>query len=93
MNQRYGETKEILTQAGYQLDKDMDAALWEGKYHMFERIPQNGAINEAGLTQVVSEEKEAGKLPESFTLADIVVDRFVKYAAASVDQRFGAGCE
>ncbi len=30
MNQRYGETKEILKQAGYELDKDMDAALWEG---------------------------------------------------------------
>ena len=34
MNQRYADTKEILTRAGYALDKDMDAALWEGKYHM-----------------------------------------------------------
>ena len=93
MNQRYAETKEILTQAGYQLDKDMDAALWEGKYHMFERIPPDGGINEAGLVQVVAEEKEAGKLPESFTLENIVVDRFVKAAAASVEQRFGSACE
>jgi len=93
MNQRYGDTKEILTRAGYALDKDMDAALWEGKYHMFERIPPDGGINEAGLVQVVAEEKEAGKLPESFTLENIVVDRFVKKAAASIDRRFGAGCE
>ena len=93
MNQRYDETKEILTRAGYALDKDMDAALWEGKYHMFERIPPDGAINEAGLVQVVAEEKEAGKLPQSFTLKDIVVDHFVKAAAANIDRRFGTGCE
>jgi ABC-type nitrate/sulfonate/bicarbonate transport system substrate-binding protein len=93
MNQHYSETKEILTRAGYQLDKDMDAALWEGKYHMIERIPPDGAINEAGLVQVVAEEKEAGKLPQSFALEEIVIDRFVKAAAANIDQRFGAGCE
>lgn len=93
MNQRYGETKEILTRAGYALDKDMDAALWEGKYHMIERIPPDGAINDAGMVSVVAEEKEAGKLPESFALEDIVVDRFVKAAAANIDRRFGAGCE
>ena len=45
MNQGYADTKEILKQARYELDKDMDAALWEGKYHMFERIPQDGSIN------------------------------------------------
>lgn len=39
MNQRYGETKEILTKAGYELDKDMDAALWESKYYMFRAHP------------------------------------------------------
>jgi ABC-type nitrate/sulfonate/bicarbonate transport system substrate-binding protein len=93
MNQRYADTKEILTRAGYALDKDMDAALWEDKYHMFERIPPDGAVNEAGLVQVIAEEKEAEKLPESFTLEDIVVDRFVKKAAASIDRRFGSGCE
>ena len=93
MNQRYAETKEILTKAGYQLDKDMDAALWEGKYHMFERIPQDGNVNEAGLQLVIDEEKEAGKLPHQFSMQEILVDRFVKDAAQSVNQRFGSGCE
>ena len=93
MNQRYAETKEILTRAGYALDKDMDAALWEGKYHMFERIPPDGSVNQAGLQLVIDEEKAAGKLPAEFTMQDILSDGFVKVAAQSVNQRFGSGCE
>ena len=93
MNQRYGTTKEILEQAGYELDKDMDAELWEGKYHMFERIPQDGAVNEAALQLVIDEEKAAGKLPPGFSMEEILMDRFVKEAAQSVNQRFGGGCE
>jgi NitT/TauT family transport system substrate-binding protein len=93
MNQRYGETKEILTKAGYELDKDMDAALWESKYHMFERIPPDGSVNEAGLQLVIDEEKAAGKLPPEFSMQEILLDRFVKQAAASVERRFGQGCE
>jgi ABC-type nitrate/sulfonate/bicarbonate transport system substrate-binding protein len=93
MNQRYAEIKEILTKAGYELDKDMDAALWESKYHMFERIPQDGSVNETGLQLVIDEEKEAGKLPSRFSMQEILVDRFVKEAAQSVNQRFGSGCE
>lgn len=30
MNQRYRETMEIVQKAGFELDKDMDASLWEG---------------------------------------------------------------
>jgi NitT/TauT family transport system substrate-binding protein len=93
MNQHYPETKEILTKAGYQLDKDMDAALWEGKYHMFERIPPDGGVNEAGLKLVIDEEKSAGKLPPAFQAEDILITRFVKEAAESVNRRFGDGCE
>ena len=93
MNQRYGETKEILTRAGYALDKDMDAALWEGKYHMFGRIPPDGSVNQAGLQLVIDEEKAAGKLPAEFRMQEILVDGFVKAAAQSVNQRFGSGCE
>jgi NitT/TauT family transport system substrate-binding protein len=93
MNQRYPETKEILTKAGYQLDKDMDALLWEGKYHMFERIPRDGGVNVTGLELVIDEEKAAGKLPASFRAEEILITRFVKEAAASVDQRFGEGYE
>jgi ABC-type nitrate/sulfonate/bicarbonate transport system substrate-binding protein len=93
MNQDYPGTKEILTRAGYQLDKDMDAALWEGKYHMFERIPPDGAVNEAGLKLVIDEEKAAGKLPSSFAAEDLLVTRFVQEAAESVNRRFGEGCE
>jgi hypothetical protein len=74
MNQRYAETKEILTKAGYQLDKDMDAALWEGKYHMFERVPRDGGVNETGLKLVIDEEKAAGKLPPSFKAEDILIN-------------------
>jgi ABC-type nitrate/sulfonate/bicarbonate transport system substrate-binding protein len=93
MNQRYAETKKILTKEGYELDKDMDAALWEGKYHMFERIPQDGSVNETGLELVIDEEKAAGKLPSSFRAQDILMARFVNEAAESVNRRFGAGCE
>ena len=93
MNQRYAETKEILTRAGYKLDRDMDAALWEGKYHMFERIPPDGSVNVTGLGLVIEEEKAAGKLPDSFSVGQIFLDRFVKEAAASVNRRFGSGCE
>ena len=93
MNQRYAETKEILTKAGYQLDKDMDAALWEGKYHMFERIPRDGGVNETGLKLVIDEEKAAGKLPSSFQAEDILINAFVRAAADSVNSRFGDGCE
>jgi molybdenum-dependent DNA-binding transcriptional regulator ModE len=93
MNERYGETKAILKQAGYELDKDMDAALWEGKYHMFERIPQDGSVNEAGLQLVIDEEKAAGKLPPGFKMEEILVTRFVKEANASVNARYGLGYE
>jgi len=93
MNQRYAETKEILTKAGYQLDKDMDAALWEGKYHMFERVPRDGGVNETGLRLVIDEEKAAGKLPPSFKAEDILINAFVRAAADSVNSRFGDGCE
>jgi ABC-type nitrate/sulfonate/bicarbonate transport system substrate-binding protein len=93
MNQRYEETKAILKSAGYELDKDMDAALWEGKYHMFERIPQNGMVGAQGLEQVIAEEKADGKLPVDFQAKDILIDRFVRAAADSVNQRFGSGCE
>jgi ABC-type nitrate/sulfonate/bicarbonate transport system substrate-binding protein len=93
MNQRYADTKEILTRAGYALDKDMDAALWEGKYHMFERVPQDGNVNQAGLQLVIDEEKATGKLPAEFTMQEILVDGFVKEAAQSVNRRFGSGCE
>ena len=93
MNQNYAETVEIITQADHKLDQDMDASLWEGKYHMFERIPLDGAVGVQGLNQVIEEEKVVGKLPPSFTVQDILLDRFVNDAAASVDRRFGAGCE
>ena len=93
MNQRYADTKEILTRAGYALDKDMDAALWEGKYHMFERIPPDGGVNQAGLQLVIDEEKAAGKLAAEFSMQEILVDGLVKEAAQSVNQRFGSGCE
>ncbi|HLN87494.1 MAG TPA: ABC transporter substrate-binding protein [Candidatus Limnocylindrales bacterium] len=93
MNQRYADTKEILTRAGYALDKDMDAALWDGKYHMFERIPPDGSVNQAGLQLVIDEEKAVGKLPASFQAEEILITRFVKEAAASVIRRFGEGSE
>jgi ABC-type nitrate/sulfonate/bicarbonate transport system substrate-binding protein len=93
MNQRYGETKEIITGAGYQLDKDMDGALWEGKYHMFERIPQDGSVNRAGLQLVIDEEKASGKLPADFDMEEILLDRLAEQAAESVNRRFGQGCE
>jgi len=93
MNQDYRETMKILSAAGYELDKDMDASLWETKYHMFERIPQDGSVNEPGLVRVIEEEKASGKLPLSFQWNDVVADRFVVAAAASVNQRFGSGCE
>jgi len=93
MNQRYEETMEIIRQAGYKLDQDMDTSLWENKYHMFERIPQDGKVSEAGLRQVIEEEKAAGKLAASFRIEDILLDRFVKEAADSANRRFGAGCE
>ena len=93
MNERYRETMEIVQKAGYELDKDMDSSLWEGKYHMFERIPRDGMVNEAGLKLVIEEEKEAGKLPPGFAMNEILLDRFVKAAADSVDRRFGEGYE
>jgi ABC-type nitrate/sulfonate/bicarbonate transport system substrate-binding protein len=93
MNQRYADTQEILKQAGYELDKDMDTALWEGKYHMFERIPQDGSVNAAGLQLVIEEEKAAGKLPPEFSTQEILIDRFVKEAAHSINKRLGPGYE
>lgn len=93
MDQRYRETMAIVQQAGYELDKDMDESLWEGKYHMFERIPQDGMVNEAGLELVIEEEKEAGKLPPGFAMNEILLDRFVRAAADSVKRRFGDGSE
>ncbi len=93
MNQNYRETMEIVQKAGYKLDGDMDASLWEGKYHMFERIPQDGMVNEAGLSLVIEEEKATGKLPGGFSINEILMDRFVKAAAESVNRRFATGCE
>jgi ABC-type nitrate/sulfonate/bicarbonate transport system substrate-binding protein len=93
MNEKYEETMKIVSHAGYELDKDMDTSLWDTKYHMFERIPRDGSVSRAGLNQVIEEEKAAGKLAESFKIDDILLDRFVKEAASSVDRRFGSGCE
>ncbi len=93
MNQRYRETMEIITRAGYKLDKDMDESLWEQKYHMFERIPLDGMVGEPGLNQVIKEEKEAGRIPGDFQAHDILLNRFAKEAAGSVNRRFGTGCE
>lgn len=67
MNQNYDATMKIVLQSGYDLDKDMDQSLWQGKYHMFERIPQDGGVSEAGLNQVIAEEQAVGKLPSSFS--------------------------
>ncbi len=58
---------------------------------MFERMPQDGSVNEAGLRLVIDEEKAAGKLPAEFSMQAILNDRFVKAAAQSVNQRFGSG--
>ena len=93
MNQRYRETMELVQKAGYQLDKDMDPSLWQKKYHMFERIPMDGMVNEAGLELVIEEEKQAGKLPPGFSMSEILLAQFVKAAADSVNRRFGEGCE
>ncbi|MBI1994293.1 MAG: hypothetical protein HYS67_07785 [Deltaproteobacteria bacterium] len=60
---------------------------------MFERIPRDGMVNEAGLELVIEEEKAAGKLPCGFAMNEILLDRFVKAAADSVNRRFGKGCE
>jgi len=70
--------------AGYKLDKDMDASLWERKYHMFERIPLDSAVGVQGLEQVIEEEKAASKLPENFAVQDILLDRFVAVLRSSV---------
>ena len=56
-------------------------------------MPQDGSVNEAGLQLLLNEEKAAGKLPSGFRMEEILVDRFVKDAAQSVNQRFGTGCE
>jgi ABC-type nitrate/sulfonate/bicarbonate transport system substrate-binding protein len=93
MNQRYEETMKIVSQGSYKHDKDMDVSLWEDKYPMFDCIPQDGMVGEVGLRQVIEEEKTKGKLPASFGIKDILLDRFVKEAAASVERRFGTGCE
>lgn len=93
MNQRYEETMEIVKRADYKFDKDMDSSLWETRYHMMERVPQDASVSVEGLAEVIEEEKIAGKLPRSFGVKDILVDRFYKEAVASVNQRFGKGCE
>ncbi len=71
----------------------MDESLWENKYHMLERIPLDGMVGEQGLNQVIKEEKEAGRIPERFEARDILLDRFAKTAADSINRRFGSGCE
>jgi ABC-type nitrate/sulfonate/bicarbonate transport system substrate-binding protein len=93
MNQRYEETIALVRKAGYELDKDMDKSLWEGRYHMFERIPLDGIVSGAGLRAVIEEEKAAGALPERFAAEDILLDRLAKEAVASVNGRFGTGSE
>jgi hypothetical protein len=60
---------------------------------MFERIPPDGSVNQAGLQLVIDEEKAAGKLAAEFRMQEILVDGFVKAATQSVNQRFGSGCE
>lgn len=93
MNQRYEETVALLYKAGYELDNDMDKSLWEGRYHMFERIPLDGVVSSAGLRAVIEEEKATGTLPERFAVEDVLLDRLVKEAATSVNRRHGTGCE
>ena len=61
--------------------------------NMFERIPPDGSVNQAGLQLFIDEEKTAGKLAAEFSMQEILVDGLVKEAAQSVNQRFGSGCE
>jgi hypothetical protein len=51
------------------------------------------ASTKLGCNWLLNEEKAAGKLPSGFGMEEILVDRFVKDAAQSVNQRFGSGCE
>ena len=60
---------------------------------MFERIPQDGSVNETGLQLVIDEEKAAGKLLPEFSTQEILIDRFVREAAQSINKRLGPGCE
>ena len=55
---------------------------------MFERIPPDAKAHEAGLDLNDFDERVTGELPASFNAQDIFMARFVKTAAASVDERF-----
>lgn len=50
-------------------------------------------MGEAGLRAVIEEEKAAGLVPETSAIEIILGDRLVKEAVASVNKRFGMGCE
>ena len=60
---------------------------------MFDRIPLDGMVGEQRLNEVIEEEKRLGKLPPSFRSQDILLDRFVRKAADSVNRRIGSECE
>ena len=60
---------------------------------MFDRIPLDGMVGEQRLNELIEEEKGWRKLPPSFRSQDILLDRFVRKAADSVNRRIGTGCE
>ncbi len=67
---------------------------WIKGFGRVSRVASSAAETvEERLSLVIEEEKSAGKLPASFTMKEILLERFAKEAAASVDQRFGSGCE
>lgn len=97
MNQNYSETFRIINQAvsrgELRWDRDVDHDLWKTKYPLFEAIPADGMVTLKGLETVVREEREAGKIPASFKMDDIVRLEFVKEAAREVNAQFGQGYE
>ncbi len=68
---------------------DMDYSKVEGHYLGFKILPPDGNITKFGFQQMIDEDKVEGKLPQSYSMDQIVRLSFVEEAAKTLDEKYG----
>ncbi len=91
--ENYPEANEIV----YEATKDeglgwdeMDYTKIEGQYIGYKILPRDGNITKLGFQQMIDEEKLDGKLPQDYSMDQIIRLHFVEEAAKDIDAKYGS---
>jgi len=69
--------------------EEMDYSKVEKHYLGFKLLPPDGSITKFGFQQMIDEEKQDGKLPQSYTMAQVVRLNFGEEAVQELDAKYG----